>query len=145
MQQEIKSNRSANFELLRVIAISMILILHFFVHGGIMEAYPYTKTLLPLMILGVPLFILLSGYFRIKLQWKSFIRLSVTLMVFNIVNIAASHFIIGVNVKTMSALSGIISPLTHSPYWFITTYCGLFIISPIINKGIESMTIVSIN
>lgn len=74
----IVKQRDSNLELLRIVAMSMIVIYHIFVHG-ISPVYVGSHSILTVwyvpFIFGVNLFILISGYYGIRLSWKSFLSL----------------------------------------------------------------------
>lgn len=69
-----KNARSSNFELLRILAMFMIVLYHCLTEC--MMADPSNRWVLSMYYLshwGVPVFILLSGYFTIKLSVKCFV------------------------------------------------------------------------
>ena len=69
----IVKQRDSNLELLRIVAMSMIVIYHIFVHG-ISPVYVGSHSILTVwyvpFIFGVNLFILISGYYGIRLSWN---------------------------------------------------------------------------
>lgn len=75
-------------ELLRIVAMSMIIIGHFMVHA-IFRDIPDSRVhhfLTPFFICGVNLFFLLSGYFKIRLSLSSIFRLIVLIISFRLVS-----------------------------------------------------------
>lgn len=80
----IKGNtyRQSNMELLRMVAILAIVFYHIllFVHNNLSDAPIYQALFLPLHV-GVLLFVMISGYFRIKFSIKKLIILIVPLFI----------------------------------------------------------------
>ena len=76
--------RKSNFELLRLVAMFLIVLYHIFI--GVYEKNPdfvSPSVWIPLH-LGVPVFILISGYFHIKFSWSKFGKLVTVLFVYTI-------------------------------------------------------------
>ena len=139
--------RESNIELARIVAMAMIVIWHFIVHGIFHEGMPVTyavsgplpsRSLIPLLISflvipGSDIFVMISGYFRIKLKWKSVISLWLMCAFYNLVNV----FVNGpVNASTILH-AFIISSCGH---WFFKAYFWLLLASPILNKAIDNFT-----
>ena len=69
--------RQANFELLRIVAMMMIIILHYLNKGNLVTAYTtdssavnYTAHLIQAFcIVSVNCYVLLSGYFLVESSW----------------------------------------------------------------------------
>lgn len=80
------NDRQSNIELLRIVAMSMIVIGHFLYHGVTKENMP--RFLYELLYTycrdGVNLFFLISGFFRIKSTVKSVARLVFTVLFSNV-------------------------------------------------------------
>ena len=76
--------RKSNFELLRLLAMFLIVLYHIFI--GTYEANPdfTSRSLWIPLHLGVPVFILISGYFHIKFSWSKFLKLVTVLFVYTI-------------------------------------------------------------
>ena len=70
--------RQANFELLRIVAMYMVVVLHYLVKGGaeisLVEDTGIVNLLVWLLkglcIVTVNLYVLLSGYFLLEAKWK---------------------------------------------------------------------------
>lgn len=126
--------RKSNFELLRLLAMFLIVLYHIFI--GTYEANPdfASRSLWIPLHLGVPVFILISGYFHIKFSWSKFLKLVAVLFVYTI------------GIQVIGTLLGgknyfLILFISRSPYWFMTVYLMLFVLAPFINKVLESITI----
>lgn len=125
--------RSSNIELLRMVALCMIVVYHIFsfcIYPQDKGTHPIYKAIwLPLHI-GVVLFILVSGYFRIKPSVKGMVRLLSYMFIYTvpfglIYHVAES----GGGIKRVCETFLFIS---HSPFWFMRTYNALHI-----STGIE--------
>ncbi len=139
--------RKSNYELLRIIAMLMIVLLHmnYFSLGqpsqeDILSA-PCTSfwriLAEQLCIIGANVFIMISGWFGIKPTIKSICSL-----LFQVLFWALTIVFVG-----QSLLFDIPIKLTAktfwfgSTYWFIVSYIGLFILSPVLNSFIETASV----
>lgn len=140
MQQE----RNSNFELLRSVAMFMIVVWHVIIHGKLL--YNTTGTLnfiltilLYFCIIHVNTFMLITGYFQYDKKFKlgKFLKIMFELIFYNvIVNICLVLFGL-IEVSKMTLLMDIF-PL-NCPYWFLANYLILYLLSPFINKLIGAL------
>lgn len=132
--------RNGGIELLRVIAMSLIVIWHFQLHGGGFDAVPWTRVLGPVTNVAVPLFVAISGYFGIRSGWRPVVRLAVIVLLFEAADLAAVYLYKG-NVNLGDYWwRAFTQPLTNSGYWFVNSYFALMLVSPLLNKGLEAMS-----
>lgn len=130
--------RNSNMELLRIVAMSMILVGHFFVHGfehslRLTDTY---RALAPLHICGVNLFFLIPGWFGIRFSLRSFVKLIGITFFFVALNIFIL-FLCGKEIGGKLIIDLFIFPVSRGNYWFIMVYLALMIISPLLNAGME--------
>ena len=136
--------RESNFELLRLVCMFYILLHHFIVHGLKVAGYCgeeiniYGVICNSFLVIAVNCFILISGYFGIKLSWKSFTNLCIT-CIFYILTLTIVGFIYN-DFFSLKELLYSFMPFSYSHYWFITSYFYLFLLSPLINKAIDNFT-----
>ncbi len=136
--------RESNFELLRLVCMFYILLHHFIAHGLNSAGYwggeinVGSVVCNSFLIIAVNCFILISGYFGIRLSWRNFIHLYVT-CVFYILVLNIAGFIYNDYFSIKKLLYSFL-PFSHSPYWFITSYFYLLLLSPLINKAIDNLT-----
>lgn len=146
-----RKNRDSNFELARIVAMMMIVIGHFVVHGIWQTEFcsridlqnPLSCTLENLIysfcVCGVNIFVLISGYHKIKLKLKSFLSLW---------SLCAFYGIIAVLVNSHAdtpLLPELIKSLFISnSQWFFKAYLWLLILSPVLNGGLDSMSLVAL-
>lgn len=137
--------RDSNIELLRIFSIFIILLLHAnfkSIHTPTLEEtlnepfFSFFRIFLEfLCIIGVNVFILISGWYGIKPKLKRMIELLFQVIFFNvtvsiIINIYnASH--------PTFYLKEFYSFITLSNYWFVPCYIILYASSPIINMYIK--------
>lgn len=144
-------NRNYIFDILRIFSMLMIITHHIVINDfGLQNALigqesPLSNKQVIVLILinsfviiGVNIFFLLSGYFRIKFSLKKIINLIIQVyLVYGIVTL------IGILTKNVSfnkeELINILNPFTR--YWFLSAYIGICIFSPLLNKILDNITI----
>ena len=129
--------RVSNIELLRIVALWMIVVFHilaFTICQVFSDAsYIYKAIWLPLHV-GVVLFILISGYFRIKPSTKGIIKLLSYMFVYTVpVGLIKIYYDGGGMIDIVKTCLFV----SNSPYWFMRTYLCLYVASPIINKLLD--------
>ena len=140
MNALVRKQRLSNIELLRIIAMLMIMSSHLCDAIGFPNRYDYinhpcfslTRTCIEyISVIGVNVFVLISGWFGISFKWK---RLSE--LYFQIVFFSLLMLIWGLIVNNDSSISlgGLIGMLTmgNNDYWFLKVYVMLYIIHIII-------------
>ena len=137
--------RSSIIELLRVIAMLMIVVYHIINHGivpklGDANMPVMLSVLKNFVVYGVNLFVLISGYFLIKLSWKSFFNLMWIIAFYKLFHLCADTFILGIHHPwyewVLKPLSGPIS----GGGWFVDVYVLLMMVSPLLNKLMQTIT-----
>lgn len=133
-------SRESNMEALRIVAMSMILIGHFFFHGfsSTLRMTPFHFAIAPLFICGVNLFFLISGWFGIRFSLRSLVRLVVVVFCFISLNMLALE-IAGVSVSREQITDALFFPVSRSRYWFIMVYMAMMILAPLLNAGLRAM------
>lgn len=129
--------RQSNIELARIFAMLLILCLHinYTTFGTPTSDEPYLLRIIAetLCIVGVNTYVLISGWFGIKPKAKSFISLLYQVFFFSIICIILSYAVNGINL--IVCLKNL---YIGAPYWFVISYIGLYIVSPILNAFVES-------
>lgn len=126
-----KHIRESNFELLRIIAMLMIVFYHMLyqIVYGITNIALYKALWFPLHI-GVILFVLISGFFSIRASISGFINLCVKIFVLTVpLEFISIYLYSGDIPKAFSSLF----ILSNSPFWYVRMYVCLYLISPILN------------
>lgn len=137
--------REGKFELLRVISMLGIVIFHFTDWGGLLYINNIPNRLFGQFIniggsLGVNLFVLISGYFLInsKFKTKKIVKIILEVWTYSVIIAIISSLLGIVNVNN-SLFGKSFLPITYNMYWFATTYVGMYLLFPIINKLINSL------
>lgn len=133
----IKVQRESNMELCRIIAISLVVMVHsqFATFGIPQEFTPYSILRIILQsvsIIGVNVFVLISGYYSIKLKKSSIINIIYICLFYGIINLISQLYLGTFNLKSIFIIS--------RSNWFIPYYLGLMLISPILNAWIENIS-----
>lgn len=147
-----KGKRQANFELLRVISMMMVIVLHYLSKGGLLDLQAETmgegKTVFwileVLCIVAVNAYVLISGYFMVKTEYS----------IPKIIGIWCQVFFYSVVIAVISCLAGIcdvkevlclrnilfyLFPVVNGHYWFASAYILMYLFSPIISYGIKTL------
>lgn len=141
------TQRDSNIELLRIIAMLMVLILHadFQALGqpsavdiASKPASSAIRVLLEMMSLGaVNIFVLISGWFTIKPSVKGFISF-IFQWVFFSVGIYAVSVLLGSTQITLKEFARCFSLISADTYWFIPSYMCLYLFAPVLNTFISN-------
>lgn len=140
--------RDSNIELLRIIATLFILILHcngwFLREWGGITSWNTGNTMVAacriltqnVSLLGVDVFILISGFYGMRPKLKSIVNLF-TLLLFFYVGCYLWNCSIGNEIFSVAGLSGNIFAFSRRN-WFINSYLFLMLLSPLINTFVDS-------
>lgn len=111
--------RQSNFELLRIFSMLLILVHHFICHG--VEGTPLNLLtgVDAFAIIGVNLFLLISGYFKIRLTWKSFLNLVFICMFCKVVHLGVDTFALSISHPLHEWLLKPIFVVSRSGGWFV--------------------------
>lgn len=143
----VNKTRNNSADLLRIVAMLMIVTWHLIGHGGVLAAYDdsplgYALTLIAksISLVAVNCYVLISGYFlvestfRIKKLFSLIIQVAFyslgiysTLVIFGLISFSASGYVQA------------IFPVFGGLYWFVSAYVGMYLLSPFINRFIASI------
>lgn len=147
--ENINNKRQSNIELLRILAMILIIAHHFALFG----AFGFSETAVSINKLwiqfiqiggkiGVNIFILISGYFLINeksIKINRIIRFWLQIFTYSII-----FFIIFIacGIKTYSTKELIyhMFPITYSLWWFASAYFVLYLLIPYVNKLLTSLS-----
>lgn len=147
-----KRARQANIELLRIIAMLMVVILHYLSKGQAIVSMAENTGVLnlslwfleALSIVTINLYVLISGYFLVEAEWK--IARLITLW------FQVMFYSVGVPLVCLALELGeveqwglydwinVLLPVQMEHYWFITAYVVLYLFVPVLSMGVKKMT-----
>lgn len=148
-----KGNRNSNFELLRVLAILMIISLHCFRHsadGRVFASHlTFNKFVFILIgswgLVGVDIFIFISSWFLLddngktnRVNLAKVIQIIIMVGMYNLLTYMINHFVTGNQVAVNDVIKSMLSALIGQ-YWFVIAYLLLYIIHPVLNSVINSL------
>lgn len=146
------TKRKANFELLRLIAMLMVVALHYMGKGlllpefteGMPTGNQYIAYLLEAFsIVAVNAFVLLSGYFLVDAEFKCkrVIQLVGQVLFYALLVplVLLSMGIIHIGDLNLYDFINTIFPIQTEHYWFATHYIFLYLFTPILNRAIKAM------
>jgi len=129
--------RQSNIELLRCILMYLIVVLHFVAHNLMNADNPAglshknflgANALLAVTECAVNCFVLISGYFGIKLSLKKIVLFLLPIAFYEL--LISTLFL-----PYKGSIS--ISPFN---YWFVRPFFALMLFSPIVNKGLNALS-----
>lgn len=133
--------RESNYELLRLICIYGIITMHTF--GAFIKTTTglnmvYGNLINAIFNMGVSLFMLISGYFGIRTDWKKIIRFEITAIVYSLLN----YLTVAIVTETWSpiALLKACVPVFSQWKWFLTSYMIILVFADYINLIPEKLS-----
>lgn len=120
----------------------MIVVYHVVAHGITPTGIATKTTLLVLdtpVIFGVNLFVLISGYFSIRLSWRSFFSLMWIVGFYKLFHLCTDTFILGVEKSLFEWIAKPFSGPISGGGWFIDIYVLLMFSSPLVNKLLSAL------
>lgn len=130
------SERNSAFELMRLVAQWFIVAYHIFLFYFFLNNdnpdIIFKAIWIPLHV-GVPLFVLISGFFRIKLSLRGLLRIIANLFVYGLLLKLCYSGISGMEWRKFFFIS--------SATWFMRTYLILYLLSPIINRFLSTSSL----
>jgi len=143
-----RKTRQGNLELLRLLSMLMVVTVHVCNHGGLVGnaqkgtgAYYVVWTLFGVSMVCINIYILISGYFLAESSFASFRLAKMELQVlFYSLGILGLFWILGDVERDVKYLIYCVTPIISDFYWFATMYVGMYLLSPILNKFVKSIT-----
>lgn len=142
-----KNIRMSNLELLRIVSILLIISFHFVFKGEYSFGSDFSinklivKTFYMFGELGVNCFVLITGYFSIKsdFKYKKVFQLAFQVLFYTILGTIFAKVIGFYELKTIKEYVTTFFPIIMGEYWYVTAYVMLYIFSPYINKLVSTM------
>ena len=140
-----KKQRDAGFEILRIIAMILIVCVHFLNYGGFIEnaksetELALLRVLFSVFLVSVNVFVLISAYFSVKskFKWQRLLKLWVDVVIYSILFYLANLLLTNsaFDLKTFIFL---FFPVINKNFWFFTAYFALSLIAPFLNKALNT-------
>lgn len=149
--REQKNMRQSNFELLRIIAMLIIIAHHYVVLSGITEFFDYDtlpSNMLFLQFLGwggkmaINIFVLISAYFIClkNLIWAKVLKLILEILFYNL-SVTVVLMLFGIfPCKISSVLKMVFEPITSIGYEFVGSFIVFYLFVPFLNILIRQLT-----
>ncbi len=140
------NSRRSGFELLRILAMVFILVVHV---DGASLGFPDFRTVWSsgdwwrmafeaMAITGVNLFVLISGYFTIRLTSRRLVNYLI-MCAFYAWGIFAVHCFAVPGYFTMAHALRALAVFSHSDLWFVRDYLFLMLLAPLLNGGLDAL------
>lgn len=141
------SGRNYGIDLLRCVSMLLIVVLHIYNQGGFLNAISgkdtyYVNYTLRLIALGsVNLYAMISGYVMLHGSFKlrRLIGLWVQVVFWGLVLCAVGTLVLPEAIGGKQWIRAAL-PITQKEFWYFSAYAGVFLLSPLINRGIQALT-----
>ncbi len=146
-----KKKRMANMEVLRILAMMMVIMLHYLSKGKVLPAMtgPITVNgyvawvLETLSIVAVNVYMLISGYFltESKFRCTRLIQLVCQVLFYSILVpvILMAVGVLSVRDLNLYKLLQYVLPVEMEQYWFATAYVMLYLMTPVLKCAVHHM------
>ncbi|MBO4808955.1 MAG: acyltransferase [Lachnospiraceae bacterium] len=148
---ETKSKRQPSIEVLRSLAMLMVITMHYLDKGKVNISLGESQTFLSVMgwllhsfsIVAVNCYVLISGYFLVesKFKWKKLVELVLQVLFYSIL-VPIVMFALGILPASEISLYKIflyVFPIHTEHYWFATSYIIMYAFSPLLAAGIKNL------
>ena len=148
--------RDPRFELLRIVAILLITLHHLLLFGADVCGYltPFTPesegvvgvALNSVAIIGVSLFVMITGWFGVRRVWQPALRLVIECAAFGALAYALACYALpplysaaGLSVSGAGKGIDFLSSLKFTNWWFIVHYLMLLLVAPLLERALEQI------
>lgn len=134
--------RCSNIELLRIVCM-LFIVLHHILNERIpvdsigTVIFYETRFFKSLVICAVNVYALVTGYFGIKFSIEKLVKLDLTVICYSAITLIIA-VILGWHAFDMHDLTSFL-PILHRDYWYVSSYAGLVLISPVLNFLVAKM------
>ena len=144
--------RQANIELLRIVAMLMVVVLHYLVKGqaavSLVDNTDVVNVVLwlvkALCIVTINVYVLISGYFLGEAKWRisRLVNLWLQTLCYSI-GVPVVCLVLGVGEVEQWGLYdwiNVLLPVQMEHYWFVTAYVIMYLFVPVLSAGVKHMT-----
>ncbi len=143
--------RSSNVELLRCVAMLMIIIHHYCVNSGITDKLDFENNPINTLIVqfmafggkaGVNIFFIISGYFMItgKMKWEKVGKLLLQIAFYSLIVRLSLWWFGGYTISPMLWLGALLPVIFAVPQSFVASYIFVYLLSPLVNRGLNALS-----
>ena len=146
------NTRNYGLDLLRCIAMIMIVILHYLDKGGILKPFTSEEAFTAaditawfmeaLAIVAVNLYMLMSGYLLYKSSFKlsRLISLVIKVWLYSVI-IGVLGIVLGGPIETVDTyfILRLLLPISMNTYWFMTAYVFFYLLTPVLGIAARAM------
>lgn len=145
--------RNSSIELLRILAMLMIISLHFWgfcINPSNEDMFTFGNLFgwlcRGISYISVNLYVLISAYFLCKsnFKFKKLLSLIIEVLFYSVVIYLLSVFCGNTTFSWFNCIKAFL-PIISSEYWFATIYVGLYILFPFLNLSIKALNKKSFN
>ena len=149
--KSMQAKRQANFELLRIVAMLMIIVLHYLNKSDLILLYTQEHSAVnyaahfieAFCIVAVNCYVLLSGYFLVESAWKPERVVSLVAQIL-FYSVLIPIVLICVGVISAGDLSvydwlNYVLPIETEHYWFATAYLIMYLFAPLLAAGVKAV------
>ena len=142
---EIKQGRDYGIDLLRILAMFMVVVLHVLGQGGVLEAEAitpvnfWTAWFLEIATYGaVDIYALISGYvgYQVKHKYAGIAELWLRVLLYSVAFTVADKIFYDPSIGKKRIIYSMFI-ITKGGLWYFSMYFGLFFLIPILNTAIE--------
>lgn len=144
--------RQSNFELLRIVAMCMIIAMHYITKGMDIDKLSVNREPMNLMFwllyafctVAVNVYVLISGYFMVDSTWRigKVLRLWAEVLFYSILVpfVLAAVGVIDAEALDFATIQQIILPVEYEHYWFATAYIMMYLLSPVLAIAVKNLS-----
>ncbi len=137
--------RNSSFDFLRCLCMYFVVLIHAFGHSGILDSlesgtplFYLSHLTISLIRVAVPVFVLITGYFGIRLTAKKWINMELKLYLYSAIAFVIAFILRRGFDFTLMELLKTALPFSYKSWWFATMYLALMLLSPFINRFLEA-------
>lgn len=144
-----ESGRKSNFELLRILAMSLIILIHLAPSVSLSDlglsgniGHVMGAIIVGIGNIGPACFCLISGYFGIRFSWKKLLKLEIMMITYSLLETFILIQIFPSEMQGAALLEQVAKsflPFISRKYWFYSCYICVFLFSGYIQKFIDTL------
>lgn len=140
------NTRNSNMELLRIVAMYMIVTVHACMYYGVFcsgnGASIYKGAVNGICNIGVTLFILISGYYGVTCNVRKLVRMECMMITYSLLETAILYVFLPGELQGTALLEQLVKsllPFITRKYWFYSCYVSLVLLSGYMQRFLETL------